>query len=253
MTMGEPQIWCVIKTDSVFDNYTLESRRGAITIEVNLDNLVSILKFFEKSNSNELFMQLTRPDSTYRLNIHYMEQQANGSSRGSRFRVPVGMISKETDQTIKEPGLLDADMIIKLPENISSLFKRVERYKSTDLIMLTTSSSGKISLTMENESRQVTISLRMKLQVETVTEKDVDSDATVESDEEMNKTDKNDGEKITSVVIRTKDWRYAMKLCENTKQAIAIITDQRMLVLHCFIDDQKAGQIACCIKTINTE
>lgn len=236
-SLNEPQVWCKL-TNDIFDVYEVQSLRdNTISFEMNVEQFFQVLKQYEKSNADQLAIRLQKRENntgkrSASLALFFNDSTTTLSSMSHTFSISVRLLRKESDERIVEPELTNVDVLMRLPEDISSLFKRIERYKSSDLLKIIGSNHGKLSLNIKQENLSVTMSWNEAMTVQTEAEP-----STQEAKHE--------------VQVKLKDWRLGSKICEVCKNMVLIISENEALVLHCYLDETESCQIIYFINAVN--
>ncbi|ODQ83097.1 hypothetical protein BABINDRAFT_159553 [Babjeviella inositovora NRRL Y-12698] len=234
-SLSEPQIWSTIAA-TAFLTYEVESvRDNIVSVELNIEPLLQVLRSFHKTaSSDQLNIRLQRKNAVHgqrsaSLALFYTEQNASGHLITNTFRIPVRVLNKESDERILEPLLTKVDVLIKLPLGITSLFKRIERYKRTDKVTVTGTRNGYLGLTIKEDGLKVTMSWNALLDVsEDERGSQSQSQHEVGPDEPL------------SVDVKLKDWRLGAKMCDFCSKVVLIISRGEALVIHCYSDDDQS-------------
>jgi len=229
-SLSEPQVWCKLSNE-LFDVYEIESlRENTISFEMNIEQLFHVLKQFEKSNSDQLAIRLQKKgtDSGKRsasLAVFFDDTISTTSVVTHTFSISVRLLRKESDERITEPELSNVDVLMKLPTDISMLFRRVDRYKGVDFLNIMGTKNGSLSLNIQEENNlNVTITWNELLQVQ------------------QNSDSLNEDESF-EIMVKLKDWKLGSKICEICKNMVLIISREEALVLHCYLDDTETCEI----------
>lgn len=241
-SLNEPQVWAKVNV-GIFDTYEVDSTRdNIISLELNVDSLYNVLRSFDKGNSGIMQVQLQRrlandinktndvvSKKLASLAITYTEIIENLQTNiNNSFKIPVRLLKKESDDKILEPELDSVDLLLRLPKNISSLFKRIERFKRNNLICINGTMNGNLSLILNDDDLKVELSWNEKLSVQTY----------------------GDLENVR-IFVQLKDWRFGMKCCEICANAVLIFSEPGALVLHCYLDDNDEIEIAYYINGVS--
>ncbi|CCH41721.1 DNA damage checkpoint control protein [Wickerhamomyces ciferrii] len=242
--LNEPQVWCKL-SNNLFEHYEVESLRdNTISFEMNIEQLLQVLKQFEKSNSDKLAIRLQKKgnDSGKRsasLAVFFDDTISTTNTVTHTFSISVRLLRKESDERINEPELSNVDVLMKLPPDISSLFKRIDRYRSVNFLKIIGSKKGSLSLNVQEENNlNVTITWNEKLQVQ----QKKDSLTNIEDDED----DEN-----FEILVKLKDWKLGSRICDICKNLVLIISQEEALVLHCYLDDDESCEIIYFISGVN--
>lgn len=230
--LSQPQVWCKLSSD-IFDVYEVESLRdNTISLEMNVEQLYQVLKQFERSNADQIAIRLQKKETNAgrraaNIGVYFSDTVDVTSRVDHHFEIPVRLLRKESDDRIREPELVKVDVMMRLPEDIHGLFKRVERYKSAGLIKVRGSSLGKLSLHIEDDSN-VNLSVSWNELLE-VTGRDEDGSQLDDVEHE--------------VTVKMNDWKMGSRICEVCKTMILIISSDEAMVLHCTLDEDETCEI----------
>jgi G2-specific checkpoint protein len=248
----EPQVWCKLNITHLFDQVEIQSlRENTILLEINLELLLQTLKNFDKANSDGLNIRLQRKDSfqatnnsrTASLALYYSNVNMNTNTINHTFRIPVKILKNTHDiMLLKEPELTEVDLMMRLPNEFASTYKRLEKFKKvsnneTVTIKASRKSGGFLGFVLEEEGKyRVTISWNDKLEVHQPSkESNFDGEslriAVLQKSQEVEE-DTEDRE----ITVRLRDWQLAAKIVATCKTVIFLITPSDC-VLHCMLED----------------
>lgn len=205
-----------------------------ISFEINVDQLYQVLRQYERSNAEQLAIRLQKKENqtgkrVASLALFFNDSTGTSSTVSHTFSIVVRLLRKENDEKIVEPELTNVDVMMKLPEDINALFKRVERYKNANFITVKGTRQGVLSLNLQKEDNlniMLTWNDHLKVQSE-ITE----GDRSQEDPEEY------------EIMVRSKDWKLGSRICEVCKNVVLIISRDEALVFHCFLDESEVCQI----------
>lgn len=273
----EPQIWCKLKMESIFDEVEIQSLNGnTILLELNVDLLVQTLRHFEKANSDGLIVRLQKKESgsggagagdngsdkgrTVSLALFYSHMASNGSSINHKFKIPARVLKHNHEiVSLKEPQLTNVDLIMSLPNEFVSTYKRLDKFKrssNNDVVMIKASrrGGGFLGFVLEEEGKfKVTISWNEKLDIrKPPTMEDGDSIinnafATRDLDDEVDDNDESEDKRIT---VKLRDWKMASKIVASCHTVILLLSDGEACVLHCLLDDTDDVEIIYSINAL---
>lgn len=239
--LNQPQVWCKLSTD-IFDVYEVEALRdNTISLELNVEQLLQVLKQYEKSNADELAIRLqkkTEPNSSKRsasIGLYFVDSVSlvSTSPVHHSYSIPVRLLKRDIDAKIKEPELSNVDVIMKLPSDINLLFKRIERYKSSELLRVIGTNHGSLSLNINDQKgMNLTISWNQELEVP-------QNDTTEEMRHE--------------ILVKLKDWKLGTRICDVCKTMVLIISKDEALVLHCYLDEEETCEIIYFINQVTID
>ncbi|ABN66885.2 predicted protein [Scheffersomyces stipitis CBS 6054] len=262
----EPQVWCNLKISSIFDQIEISSLRDdTISLEINLELLLQTLRNFDRANSDGLNIRLQRKDSsggsgtntgngrTASLALFYANVNANSNTINHTFRIPVKILKNTHDMMLlKEPELNDVQLIMKLPNEFVSIYKRMDKFKKTtnnEIITIKASrrQSGFLGFVLEEEGKyRVTISWNDKLNVQRPNLASMDGESlrmsVLRNTTNSDVVDDNDESEDKEITVRLKDWQMASKIVASCKTVVLVITS-RDCILHCLLDDSDDVEI----------
>ncbi|ODV71357.1 Mec3p CYBJADRAFT_175097 [Cyberlindnera jadinii NRRL Y-1542] len=233
---NETTVWCTLAAE-IFDIYEVESLRdNTITIELNIEHLLLVLRQYEKSNADKITIRLHRKEATgggsttrasklnLLLNVFFINTISLMSTTPVEhtYSIPVTMLKKERDAKIVEPHLDNIDVMMKLPRDIGLLFKRIERYKYSDKLNVIGTSAGQLSLNINVEnSMDLTISWNQELEVRELDTEEHTSASQMDDEEEA-------GESKYEIQVKMKDWKLGARLCDFSQKRHWCYTDTWM-------------------------
>ncbi|VUG16299.1 DEBR0S1_13256g1_1 [Brettanomyces bruxellensis] len=252
-SLNEPQVWTKI-AESVFQIYEVESsRHNIIVFEINIEPLYQVLRNYEKSTvTSNLSIRLQRQSPTEAeshipknktaasLAIFYTEQISLNSTVNHSFNIPVRLLRASSDEMIQEPTIDDMKIAMKLPNTMIPLFRRIERYKTAEMITVIGNKSGQLKLVIDEGERKV--EMQWKSQLEISLAEDVD---TVGSQERIeNSASNEDLNLIKPMALRLKlrYWNIGCRLIELC-DAMSLIIHDTGCILHCYIDQEQKCDI----------
>lgn len=237
----EPQIWCKVNKD-VFATYEVEStRENIIALEINIAPLFQVLKHYERAKStSNLSLRLQRKATNESgvsknkaiasLSLFYTEQISLNSDISHSFNIPVRLLKMENDQRIVEPGLSDVDIIMKFPPQIGNIFKRIERYKTSDTIVVSANKLGFLKFIIEEDQRKITIGWKEKLQIQ-------------ETDEGFDNLPEEELLRPVNLRIKLKYWNLVAKVTEISSEVVLILCGNEVGVTHSYLDTDENYEI----------
>lgn len=268
-SMGhEPQVWCKLQMSSIFDQVEIQSiRDNTILLEINIELLLQTLKNFDKANSDGLNIRLQRKDSsggqgtnlstgrTASLALFYSNINTNTNTINHTFRIPVRILKNTHDaMDLKEPELTDIDLMMRLPNEFTSTYKRLDKFKrasNNDLVTIKTSRrrGGFLGFILEEDGKfKTTISWNDKLEVLKPNQQNLDSESMrmtvlqgAEDENAINEADENEDKEIA---VKLNDWRMASKIVATCKTVVFLIAHKEGCVLHCLLDETDDVEIA---------
>lgn len=265
--LHEPQVWCKLLS-ATFDAYEVELiRDNTILMEIAIDALHQVLRDYEKLASDCLMIRLQKVSSdkghrSATLALFFTEPTLTTSLVSGTFRIPVRLLKRESDERITEPELSNIDMLMKLPMGISSLFKRVERYRRAERVVVTTTPDGRLGLAIQEDALKVTISWNALLEVSADGEGSSQNPSQVPlqrlsqvSLQHLSQVPLQHLSQVSLqhqasqrvpplpagspvlVEVRVKDLRLGSRITEVCRNAVLIVLQGEAMVLHCYLDD----------------
>lgn len=257
----EPQVWCKLNMSSLFESIQVESVQGnTVLLELNIDLFLQTLRNFEKANSEGLNIRLQRTEAsgkqgvntkagrTASLALYYSNLNINANMINHTFRIPAKIV-KDPINVLREPTHSDVGLIMKLPNEFVTMFKRLEKFKKTpsgDSVTIKASrrGGGFLGFILEEEGKyKVTLSWNNKLEVQKQAAYESQSlQDTIHQLSSQNETPalekQDDSDQIEEIdlKVRLKDWQLASKIVGRCKIVIVNI-GLRECSLHCFLDE----------------
>ena len=264
----EPQIWCKLNINSVFDQVEIQSLRdNVILLEANTDILLQTLRNFDKANSEGLYIRLQKKDGSKgqgssssgrlaSLALFYSTMNMNDNQINHTFRVPVRVLRKGDDEVVlKEPALKRVDMMIRLPKEFASIYKRLEKFKKTsnsEMIEIQCSKErgGFLGFVLEEEGKyKVTISWNEKLDIRVPQNSESDEESLRFINSSTNGSRNDDGDSQTAqneykgIVVKLRDWNLTSKIVATCKNVILLLVNNEACVLHCLLRESNDVEI----------
>ncbi|KAI5966406.1 MEC3 [Candida pseudojiufengensis] len=265
---SEPQVWCKIPISRLFETIEIQSMRdNTISMEINVDLLLQTLKNFDKANSEGLNIRLQRNETsgepgavaksgrTASLALFYSNININSNIINHTFRIPVKIL-REAQDMLSEPTHSDMGLIMRLPNEFITMFKRLDKFRKTqnDTVLIQASKSKGLSFVLEEEGKfKVTISWNNKLEVHKPNNSDADSlreslrTAEGLSDASQVNTDVYPDDIESNVKL--KDWQSASKIVGRCKTVILYIAE-RECSLHCLLDETEDVELVYFINSV---
>lgn len=249
----EPQVWCKLRMLTIFSEIEIQSLRdNVILLEINIELLLQTLRNFDKANSHDLSIRLQRKDSsgagsggsrTASLALYYSDFTVNGSTINHTFRIPVKILKGSRDM-LQEPELPRVDLMIRLPNEFSSTYRRLDKFKKSlpgDLVTIKASRrhGGYLGFVLHEEGKfKVTIRWNDTLDVQKPQEGlDTDSLRAAALNDSKDEVDENDESEDKEITVRLTDWKMAAKIVSTCKTIIFLMCHNDACVIHCLLDD----------------
>lgn len=252
----EPQVWCKFRMRSIFLEIEIQSLRdNVILVEINIELFLQALRNFDKANSTDLSIRLQKkggPGSSKAayLSLYYSDVSENASAISHTFRIPVKII-KANAGLLKEPELPNIDLMMKLPNEFSATYRRLEKFKNSasyERVTISASrrngSSLKFVLTEEANNCGTSIRWNDKLDIQKPP-----SDFTSDSlraaalQDSPGMFDENDTMADVNVTVNLRDWCLAAKIVSTCKTFIFFMCDDHACVIHCLLDDTDDAEV----------
>lgn len=247
----EPQVWCKLRMLAIFSEIEIQSLRdNVILLEVNIDLLLQTLRNFDKANSHDLSIRLQRKEKSgsgdgrsASLALYYSDVTINANTVNHTFRIPVKIL-KGSSTLLQEPELPLVDLMMRLPNEFASTYKRLDKFKKSlpgDLVTIRASrrNGGYLGFVLQEEGKfKVTIRWNEKLDVQRP-QAGLDSDslraaALNEQNEAVDEEDESEDKEIT---VRLRDWRMAARIVSTCKTIIFLMCHNEACVIHCLLDE----------------
>lgn len=250
----EPQVWCKLRMQTIFSEIEIQSLRdNVIHLEINIELLLQTLRNFDKANSHDLSIRLQRKENapgsgsggsrTASLALYYSDVTMNGSTVNHTFRIPVKIL-KGDNSMLQEPELPRVDLMMKLPNEFLSTYKRLDKFKKSlpgDLLTIRASRrhGGYLGFVLQEEGKfKVTIRWNEKLDVQKP-QAGLDSDslraaALNDSTDVVDEEDESEDKEIT---VKLRDWKMAAKIVSTCRTIIFLMCQNEACVIHCLLDD----------------
>jgi len=251
--INEPQVWTKID-ESVFQIYEVESsRHNTIVFEINIEPLYQVLKNYEKSIvTSNLSIRLQRQSPTEAENhtprnktaaslaIFYTEQISMNSTVNHSFNIPVRLLRASSDEQIQEPTIDDMKIAMKLPNTMIPLFRRIERYKTAEMITVIGNKLGRLKLVIDEGERKV--EMQWKNQLEISLADDVETNENEERIEGSVASEDLSLIKPMALRMKLRYWNIGCRLIELC-DAMSMIMHDTGCILHCYIDQEQKCDI----------
>ncbi|KDQ24948.1 hypothetical protein PLEOSDRAFT_1067649 [Pleurotus ostreatus PC15] len=228
---GGIQVWSVIKVDSVFTNYRIQSNaNNEITVLLSAEALLSALKSAsttaETADGDDVVLKLAKKNDQAVLCF-----EINGTTRlGKSMRVSHDVkieVMKPTDvASLKEPMCPDPDVHILLPP-LQKLRTVVERLKPmSDVLAVSASHSGSLKLSISTDSVKLDTEWR-NCTIPKMTREPTDRD------------DENDHDpgKHFPVLVSTRSFLKFLNSHVVSTTTIACICQRHCMILYVYVGD----------------
>lgn len=267
----EPQVWCKFKMLAIFNEIEIQSlRNDVVLLEINIDLFLQTLKNFEKADSHDLSIRLQRKEAsadgttsggarTASLALYYSDTTSSANIVNHTFRIPVKILKGSTD-ILQEPEIPKVDLMMRLPNEFSSTYKRLDKFRknlASDLVTIKASRrrGGYLDFVLHEEGKfRVTIRWNEKLEVQKPKRSDLDTDslraqALGAADDSG---DENEEEEDTEIVVKLRDWKMASRIVSTCKTVIFLMCHKEACVLHCLLDDSDDVEILYYLSGVKT-
>ncbi|KAG5421625.1 MEC3 [Candida metapsilosis] len=268
---SEPQVWCKFSTSSLFESMEIQSMRdNTISMEINIDLLLQTLRNFDKANSEGLNIRLQRTDAsgeqgtstkngrTASLALFYSNINVNSNVINHTFRIPVKIL-KEAQDYFQEPSHTDVGLIVRLPSEFITIFKRLEKFKKTsfnDIVSIQASNRdvGSLQFVLEDDGKfKVTVSWKTKLEFHKPIATDADTirESLKNVDTMISENSDLVSPEVVNLSVKLKDWQSASKIVGRCKTVILCI-GHRNCSLHCLLDETEDVELVYFINGIRS-
>lgn len=238
--MEEPQVWCKFPMESIFSEIEISSlRENVILLEINIELFLQTLRNFDKANSSDLNIRLQRKEGassrTAYLALHYTE--VLNSSMSHTFRIPIKILKGNI--LMKVPELPRVDIMMKLPQEFSSIFRRLEKFRNTlnrdrVTIRATKRNGGSLQFLLEDaDNYKVCLTWKSQLEFQDLAHQSDSLRSTHENHSENGLS----SEDAVEITVRLRDWRLAQKIVGNCKTMVFLMCNNTACVIHCLLDD----------------
>lgn len=142
-TEAEPQVWCRLKMLLVFHEVNVKSvRDNIVEFEVNVDQLLLVLRTFDRELADTLVMKLQRQEGTQRdlenrrvasLALLYTSANAMGTADVTHtYKLPTRILSALSSVSqMVEPRVDPHSLIVELPGQFTAVYKRLSKFRRT--------------------------------------------------------------------------------------------------------------------------
>lgn len=241
----EPQVWCKLRMASLFDHIEIQSiRENTIMLEINLDLLVQTFKNFEKANSDSgLSIRLQRKDTTgapgtnlntgrsASLALAYSHVNSNSNEINHNFRIPVRILKGSHD--LREPELGPIDVMMRLPNEFSSVYKRLDKLKASSDLITIRAKSGGLAFELEDDGKyKITITWNQPIDIQKPLSSDEAISDSIRSLQGAASAEEKD------ITVKLHDWRMALKIVATCKTVVFLVA-QEACVLHCLLNESE--------------
>lgn len=250
----EPQVWCKFNTSSLFESMEIQSmRNNTILMEINVDLLLQTLRNFDKANSEGLNIRLQRTDAsgeqgtstkngrTASLALFYSNININSNIINHTFRIPVKIL-KEAQDFFQQPSHTEVGLIVRLPNEFVTIFKRLEKFKKTsfnDIVSIQASNRdvGSLRFVLEEDGKfKVTVSWNSKLEFHKPISTDADTIRESLRNVDTMILESSFGSEVLNINVKLKDWQLASKIVGRCRTVVLCI-EPGNCSLHCLLDE----------------
>lgn len=259
--LQEPQVWCKFPMESIFNEIeVLSLKDNVVLLEINIEMFLQTLRHFDRANSHDLSLRLQKNSSTSSssrsasLALYFSETTENANTINHTFRVPVRIL-KGVDE-LREPELPVVDLMMKLPNEFSSTYKRLDKFQHSmaqeRVRIIANGHEGHLKFVLEEQDNyKVTIAWNDKIDMfKPQSASDSNSfRATAYNGERDGENDDLEGKEIT---VRLKDWRLAARIVESCRTVMFLICHNHACALHCLLDDTEDVEMVYYISAVRT-
>lgn len=244
---GGIQVWSVVKVDSIFTNYRIQSNaNNQITVALSTEALLSSLRSSSASTSStaaassilpaydadELVMKLAKKNDQAVLSFEMFGVSRSGRKVRVTHDVRIEVMRPAEVDKLREPLCPEPDVHILLPP-LQKLRTIVERLRPlSDVLALRANNSGKLQMAISTDSVKVETqwigcanpSLR---QAQVGEEQNVDPEP----------TEKPDPEKVFSVLVSVRSFLKFLNSHVVSTTTIACICQNHCAILYVYIGE----------------
>lgn len=255
--LQEPQVWCRFPMHSIFSEVEVVSMRdNSILIEINIELFLQSLRNFDKANSRDFSIRLQRKEGDRNTRTAYLAlnfTETINSTINHSFKIPVKIL--KSNVLLEVPELPNPDLIVKLPPEFSSTFRRLDKFRGTAnkenvTIRASRENGGSLRFFLEEaDNYKVTLTWKAKLKFQ---EKPPQSDSLgLASNIAVNDCAVSD--ESVEVTVKLRDWRFAQKIVSNCKTIILIMYQNNACVFHCLLDEAEEVEVIYYVTGIRDE
>lgn len=242
---------------SIFSEVEVISQRdNAILLEINIELFLQSLRNFDRANSRDFNIRLQRKEGEGNTRTAYLAlnfTETINSTISHSFKIPVKIL--KANVLLEVPELPPPDLVVKLPPEFSSTFRRLDKFRgNTNLEKMTLRASrengGSLRFFLEEaDNYKVTLTWKAKLHFQEKTPQS-DSLGLVSG---LAVTDSTDLDDFVDVTVKLRDWKFAQKIVSNCKTIILIMYQNNACVFHCLLDEAEEVEVIYYVTGIRGE
>lgn len=242
--LAEPQAWCKINVRSVFDSIEIQSlHENVILLEVNIDLFLQALRNYERANSDVLNIRLQRKDTSgdesssgrnASLALFYTNKSVGMSPVNHTFKIPVKIL-KSAGMEYVEPSVLDVDIMMKLPQQFSGVFRRLEKVDNSELVQIQAAGTdgGSIRFVVDQENK-VKVTVRWNTELEMFDPTAVRDGESLRQAFEPTQLAPDEQHDIS---VRIRDLTMASRIVATCQNVIFLMSLNRACIVHGLLKD----------------
>lgn len=258
------RIWCKLELKSVFFDFEVVSLcNNQILLEINIDLFLQALKNFDNENSEELCIRLQKDGKTEAkrfggksrlgmLVFNYNSMSLNNNIITHSFKIPVRIVRiADHESLLAQPSIPKTDLLLRLPNNFSQTYKRLENFRKISAVEFVTIKASKekqgfLGFVIESESNfKVTIIWNGSLEVrDNGSEPNTNTDFLIAGENDLPSH-----ESLKEITVRLRDWQLSSKIFSTCK-TILFMLNAKECILHCLLDESDDNEILCYIKGV---
>lgn len=242
---------------SIFSEIEVISQRdNSILLEINIELFLQSLRNFDKANSRDFSIRLQRKEGdastrTAFLALNFTE--TINSTINHSFKIPVKIL--KANVLLEVPELPTPDLVVKLPPEFSSTFRRLDKFRGNTnqekvTIVASRENGGSLQFYLEEaDNYKVRLTWKAKLKFQ---EKTPQSDS-LRLVSGLAVSDSTELDESVEVTVKLRDWRFAQKIVSNCKTIILIMYQNNACVFHCLLDDAEEVEVIYYVTGIRGE
>lgn len=243
----EPQAWCKIDVKSIFDSIEIQSLHdNVILLEVSIDLLLQALRNYDKSNSDVLNIRLQKKEASGEnggsgssgrnasLALFYTDTSMGMSPVNHTFKIPAKILKSAGLEYI-EPQILDLNLMLKLPQQFSGAFRRLDKFDSNQLVRIQAENKdgGTIKFVVDQENK-VKVTICWNSVIEIFNPADVREGNSLHLAVEQSQLDY---EETHELLVHIRDLTLASKIVSTCQNVIFLMSLNRACVVHGLLRD----------------
>lgn len=255
--LQEPQVWCKFPMRSIFSDVEVHSMRdNVILLEINIELFLQTLRNFDTANSRDFVIHLQRKEGASKSRTAYLAlnySETTNTTISHTFRIPVKILKGNV--LIKVPELRHVDLMMKLPHEFSTTFRRLDKFRSNAnndrvIIRASRANGGCLQLYLEEAGNlKVVLTWKAKLELQ---EKAPSSDS-LGAISSNSVVDGMDSEAPVEIILKLRDWRPAQRIVGNCNSFTFLMCHNDACVIHCVLDDAEEVEMIYYVSGIHSD